>query len=557
MRDGVLTKGFVFLIIGLFIAVGFFPVIIADNQSNYDDLFQESVYKKADSTCKLNNVLISSNNSENDSHPRLTKNKDRTIVVTYEQYHNINEISIPICYSIDFGKSWNKKYDVESFETDKLISPDIIFSQNTDEFYWAATYPNNQKYSMCMARIASNIVEVGQIEIFNEIPYIPLRNPMIQYESCVGYVDNIFLTHMSIDVKGSYNVHRAPALSYYMPDWTSPSSLIWGRYFDNQARLRTAPSTNPSIATGNDFFYITTQYQNPAHKFDIVFKAFSIEHYLERGGCDLQSGETDLYADIEATPWQFYLTSDAEDPDITANGDAVVVVYIQDNHVACSYSVDDGISWYTSLIANSGNCPVVYMDEETVYCAYVSDGNVYVIESYDSGATWGIPTRLNDVDGTVSSECNSVDIIDLGVVWVDTRDGQKDIYYQTLNHSPSVPLIEGPVSGEVGKEYEYSIIATDPDDDEIVYSVDWGDGILKTYGPFGSEEQINLSNTWSEKGDYTIRVKAKDTYGGESDWATLAVTMPYSYDKSISPFFQMLFQRFPHAFPILRHLMGY
>jgi hypothetical protein len=37
----------------------------------------------------------------------------------------------------------------------------------------------------------------------------------------------------------------------------------------------------------------------------------------------------------------------------------------------------------------------------------------------------------------------------------------------------------------------------------------------------------------------------------------LPITMPYSFNKPILPFLELLFQRFPHTFPILRQLLGY
>jgi uncharacterized membrane protein len=30
---------------------------------------------------------------------------------------------------------------------------------------------------------------------------------------------------------------------------------------------------------------------------------------------------------------------------------------------------------------------------------------------------------------------------------------------------------------------------------------------------------VTLEKTWNDKGNYTVRVKAKDTYGSKSDWA--------------------------------------
>ena len=56
---------------------------------------------------------------------------------------------------------------------------------------------------------------------------------------------------------------------------------------------------------------------------------------------------------------------------------------------------------------------------------------------------------------------------------------------------------------------------------------------------------------------YAIKAKAKDVNGNESNWETLTVTMPYSYNVPFMQFWERLFERFPNAFPILRHLMGY
>jgi hypothetical protein len=101
-------------------------------------------------------------------------------------------------------------------------------------------------------------------------------------------------------------------------------------------------------------------------------------------------------------------------------------------------------------------------------------------------------------------------------------------------------------------------VTTEPDGEEIYYFVDWGDGKVNDWiGPYSSAATAEMSHQWDTKGTYTIKVKAKDSLGAESDWVTLTVTMPYSYNKPIPQLLEKLFQRFPNAFPLLRQLMKY
>jgi nitroreductase len=121
------------------------------------------------------------------------------------------------------------------------------------------------------------------------------------------------------------------------------------------------------------------------------------------------------------------------------------------------------------------------------------------------------------------------------------------------NSPPEIPDLSGPSSGKTGNKYNYTIGTTDPEGDNVSYYIDWDDGSNTGWiGPYISGETVTMNHTWSEKGTYIIRAKAKDEHGAESDWATLQVKMPRTY----TPLILRLLERFPHAFPILRHLMG-
>ena len=130
-------------------------------------------------------------------------------------------------------------------------------------------------------------------------------------------------------------------------------------------------------------------------------------------------------------------------------------------------------------------------------------------------------------------------------------------WIQTTNTPPNKPTINGPTKGEYGISYDYKFVSADPDGTPIWYYVDWGDNSnTGWFGPYDSGFEVTQSHFWYEKGTYTISCKAKDPYNTESDWGTLSVTMPCSYDKPIMNFLEKILERFPHAFPILRYILG-
>ena len=125
------------------------------------------------------------------------------------------------------------------------------------------------------------------------------------------------------------------------------------------------------------------------------------------------------------------------------------------------------------------------------------------------------------------------------------------------NTPPLLPTIEGPEKGKFNVTQDYVLSTEDSQADDISFYVDWGDGSYKMVGSISSGEKFSINHTWALEGTYQIKVKAIDQYGASSNWATLTVTMPYSYDNLVQQFFEGLFQRFPNAFPVLRHLMRY
>ena len=122
---------------------------------------------------------------------------------------------------------------------------------------------------------------------------------------------------------------------------------------------------------------------------------------------------------------------------------------------------------------------------------------------------------------------------------------------------PNKPEITGPEEGTPGGSYNYDIAATDPEGDKIAeYTIDWDDGTGEEVitGPFASGKEITASHTWSSKGTYQVKAKAKDIYGKESNWGTFTVTMPRNRALNLN-LLELLLERFQHVLMTIQHLM--
>jgi hypothetical protein len=87
------------------------------------------------------------------------------------------------------------------------------------------------------------------------------------------------------------------------------------------------------------------------------------------------------------------------------------------------------------------------------------------------------------------------------------------------SYPPEPPEVGGPQGGKPAKEYEFSAITTDPEEDQVFYLFDWGDGSKSDWlGPYDSGEEITTTHAWSEIGDYEVKVKAKDVEDSSSKW---------------------------------------
>ncbi len=137
-------------------------------------------------------------------------------------------------------------------------------------------------------------------------------------------------------------------------------------------------------------------------------------------------------------------------------------------------------------------------DKNTVECVF--------IENPESGA-WTI-------------EIHADEVIEDSHVETTEMDADYSLVVSPVLSGPLQPIIDGPTEVEIGEEYEFIFVTTDPEDADVYYYIDWGDGNVEEWtGPYPSGEEITVSHIWLVRGNASIQAKAKNTYGTESVWS--------------------------------------
>jgi hypothetical protein len=125
-----------------------------------------------------------------------------------------------------------------------------------------------------------------------------------------------------------------------------------------------------------------------------------------------------------------------------------------------------------------------------------------------------------------------------------------------VNTPPDTPgKPSGPTKVRRKREVNFTTNTTDFNGDPVYFMWDWGDGnVTKWLGPYNPGEDCVQSHSWEKRGDYKIRVKAKDTYGDESDWSE-PLEIKVRLFKGLNAILLSFLERHPRIFPILRFLL--
>ena len=223
-------------------------------------------------------------------------------------------------------------------------------------------------------------------------------------------------------------------------------------------------------------------------------------------------------------PYGGYKNSNIE---TLTNSEKLPIVIID----ACSNSKFDEISncfgW--TFITNENGGAIATIGNSALSWGYTGSYTIKglsgfmelgAFKSYKNGAKtfgemWGetVKSYLSEVGARYALDYKTVE------EWQAFGDPSLQISSPSLPpNKPEKP--DGVTSGKKGVEYSFTTSATDPEGDNIYYLFDWGDGTTSGWlGPYKSGEKVNASHSWESRGSYEIKVKAKDEYGGQSEWS--------------------------------------
>ena len=95
-----------------------------------------------------------------------------------------------------------------------------------------------------------------------------------------------------------------------------------------------------------------------------------------------------------------------------------------------------------------------------------------------------------------------------------------------VNHLPILPIIRGPSTGRPNTPYSYNFQTADPDGDDVYIYIDMGDDeYIEWEGPFESHDVTDILYYYEQIGVYTIRAKARDEHGYETDLVKFRVVI--------------------------------
>lgn len=149
------------------------------------------------------------------------------------------------------------------------------------------------------------------------------------------------------------------------------------------------------------------------------------------------------------------------------------------------------------------------------YTGFVPSGvSAQLSHVWSSAGTYTVTVFARDVWGHISSG-TSVSVV------ITSTDPTP------VNTAPNVPVVGGNTASLVGVSENFTLTASDPQGDDLVYGVDWNnDGEVDEYtNTVDSGISQVVSHVWNEAGVYSFKVYARDVWSAVSSPAVFTITI--------------------------------
>ncbi len=221
---------------------------------------------------------------------------------------------------------------------------------------------------------------------------------------------------------------------------------------------------------------------------------------------------------------------------IDSNGDPHISyfdLYVSDFADYIYYEVKyarwTGYSWDIKTVGDTDmggySAPLVLDSNDHPHLCYCYDNpydEIYSVEAIEyarwNGYSWDIESvdSSGDIGYYTSIALDSSDYPHIS--YYDST--HKTLKYVTTQKPPNKPNTpSGPLNGEIGISYSYSVSATDPNGDQIKYIFDWDDGTTSETDYVDSGTTETGTHNWTFEGTYNITARAIDIHEESSEWS--------------------------------------
>jgi len=470
-------------------------------------LFQPTIVEKANNPApSINGADVQVTTSGgNECHPNIKNDMNGNPIVVYD-YETSGYKQIYMQRSLDGGNSWpvGQKYYLDGNEDLSTINPILYTAKNMAGVFYQVEQTDPNMYSVHLENL-----DDPDSWIKNKGDYSNVTS-WIGEVDFAGFGTTLFYGFIGDMIFEDYN-EKATVHVYWTPDFRDTEAYE-GMFFFNSEET---PFSHPTAAAGNKLYFAAQQEHSSGSRILITYTPSN-------------------YPTYENADFKFitYGRSNLSNPRIAASGEHAYLAVQNDingNEDILCYT-PGGFTWKRHIIADSSDdemYPSISANGEIAVCTFIKNGNLFMSKTVDGGETWTDPEQINDESGTLAGDFRCIDTFGPHIVWTDNRNGNKDIYYDSIN-TPWIEITDmaskfGRFSAEISNTgtSDANNIPWNMDVDGLVFLGSHSEGTITSLAA-GSSTTIDTNFIFG-LGDGIITIMA----GGESIIIRVTILGPF------------------------------